>query len=66
MQARVYDLLGVGFLLGSGYFFYRTVEFLAASDYVAGFMALVVAFLVVRAGVDISRLAVATEKEKSS
>ena len=66
MQARVYDLLGVGFLLGSGYFFYRTVEFLAGSDYVAGFMALVVAFLVVRAGVDISRLAVATQKEKSS
>lgn len=59
MRATLYDMLGVAFILGSGYFFYRTVEFLARADYVAGLMGLIVAFLVVRAGVDISRLAIA-------
>lgn len=59
MRTHIYDMLGVGLILGSGYFFYRTVEFLAEADYVAGLLSLVVAFLVVRAGVDASRLAVA-------
>lgn len=66
MRTRIYDVLGVGFMLGSGYFFYRGVEFLARPDYVAGLLTLVVAFLVVRAGVDISRLAVANNDERSS
>ncbi len=64
MRALIYDVLGVGFIVGSAYFFYRTVEFLARADYVAGLMTLVVAFLVVRAGVDISRLAVAAIGEE--
>lgn len=64
MRARVYDILGVAFILGSGYFFFRTVEFLAHADYVAGFLSLVIAFLVVRAGVDISRLATTREREE--
>ncbi len=58
-------MVGLGFILGSGYFFYRTVEFLAGADYVAGLMGLVVALFVVRAGVDISRLAVAVREEGS-
>lgn len=64
MRSGIYDAIGVGFLLGSGYFFYRTVEFLAQADYVAGLISLVVAFLVVRAGVDMSRLAVAQQEER--
>ena len=64
MRALIYDALGVSFIIGSAYFFYRTVEFLARADYVAGLMTLVVAFLVVRAGVDISRLAVAAIGEE--
>lgn len=64
MRALIYDVLGVGFIVGSAYFFYRAVEFLARADYVAGLMTLVVAFLVVRAGVDISRLAVAAIGEE--
>lgn len=65
LKARIYDVIGVGFIFGSAYFFYRTVEFLARADYVAGLLTLVAAFIVVRAGVDISRLAVATEEENS-
>lgn len=63
MRARIYDILGIGFVVGSSYFFYRTVEFLARADYVAGLLTLVVAFLVVRAGVDVSRLAVAARDD---
>lgn len=62
MWAQIYEILGLGFLIGSAYFFYRAVEFLARPDYVAGMMALLIAFFVVRAGVDISRLALAREK----
>ena len=61
MRATIYDTLGIGFLFGSGYFFYRSLEFLAQSDYVAGILAMVVGILVVRAGVDISRLATAAQ-----
>lgn len=59
MWAQIYEILGLSFLLGSAYFFYRAVEFLAQPDYVAGLMTLLIAFLVVRAGVDISRLGLA-------
>lgn len=64
MRSTLYDVLGISFILGSGYFFYRSVEFLARADYVAGLMALVVAFLVVRAGVDVSRLAIANRGQE--
>lgn len=62
MLAQIYEVLGFGFLIGSAYFFYRAVDFLARPDYVAGLMAMLIGFLVVRAGVDISRLAMARER----
>ncbi len=65
LRATLYDVLGVGFVVGSAYFFYRAVEFLARADYVAGLLTMVVALLVVRAGVDICRLAVASIDESS-
>ncbi|RAL22947.1 hypothetical protein DL240_08630 [Lujinxingia litoralis] len=63
MRAKLYDILGLGFLLGSAYFFVRTIEFLAQADYVAAMIALTVGFLVVRAGVDLARLALAASRE---
>ncbi|TXD38345.1 hypothetical protein FRC98_05475 [Lujinxingia vulgaris] len=63
MRATLYDILGIGFIAGSAYFFVRTVNFLAEADYVAALIALAVAFAVVRAGVDLSRLAVAASRE---
>lgn len=63
MRKSIYEVLGVAFLLGSGFFFYRSVEFLAQADYVGGFLVIVIGFLVVRAGVDLSRLSVAMERE---
>ena len=64
MRAQIYDVVGMGFILGSGYFFYRTVGFLAHADYVAGMLGLIVALLVVRAGVDVARLGVAARGEE--
>ena len=64
MRAVVYDIVGLGFILGSSYFFYRCVEFLSQKDYVAGIIALVVAFLVVRIGVEVTRLGVLIRREE--
>ncbi len=64
MQGILYEVVGLGFVLGSGYFFFRAMEFLAGADYVAGLLGLVIAFLVVRAGVDISRLALASRMDE--
>lgn len=63
MRSGLYDAVGIGFLLGSGYFFYRTIGFLMEADYVAALLSLAVAFLVVRTGVDLSRLAMAQREE---
>ncbi len=64
MRAMLYEVVGLGFLVGSGYFFFRATEFLASADYVAGLLGLLIAFLVVRAGVDISRLALASRAQE--
>jgi hypothetical protein len=66
MRATIYEILGLGFLLGSAAFFWRTVEFLAQRDYAAGVIALVVGFLVSRAGVEISKLALVIRREDSA
>lgn len=63
MRATIYEILGLAFLLGSAAFFWRTVEFLAQKDYVAGIIALVVGFIVSRAGVEISKLALVIRRE---
>lgn len=63
MRATLYDTIGLGLLLGSTYFFYRTIEFLAQKDYVAGALALVVGFLVIRVGVEVSKLAILIRRD---
>jgi hypothetical protein len=66
LRATVYEILGLGFLLGSAAFFWRTIEFLAQRDYVAGVVALIVGFLVSRAGVEISKLALVIRREEGA
>ncbi len=61
----LYNVLGLGFMLGSGYFFYRCVEFLAQKDYVAGLIALAAGFVVIRAGTEISKLGIYSGRERS-
>ena len=64
IRSVVYDVMGVGLLLGSIYFFYKTMEFLALKDYVAGALAMVVGFLVIRVGVEISKMAIVIQREE--
>lgn len=57
MRSLTYDIIGIGLILGSLWFLYRAVEFLAQKDYVAGLLAFGIGFVVVRAGVEVGRLA---------
>lgn len=63
MRATLYDTVGIGLLLGSTFFFYRTIAFLAQKDYVAGLIALVIGFLMIRVGVELSKLAILIRRE---
>ena len=63
MRATIYDSLGIGMLLGSTYFFYRSVEFLAQKDYVSGVLAILIGFIVVRVGVELGRLSIVARRE---
>lgn len=53
----LFGVTGVTVALGSLYFFYRGTAFLAVQDYVAASIAILVAFAVLRAGVELARLA---------
>lgn len=50
--------LGALVALASLYFFYRGVGFLAAQDYVAALLTILVGFALVKAGVEIVRIVV--------
>jgi len=63
MRATIYDTVGIGLLLGSTFFFYRTITFLAQKDYVAGLIALVIGFLMIRVGVELSKLSILIRRE---
>jgi hypothetical protein len=63
MRTVIYDAVSIGMGLGSLYFWYRAVEFLAQKDYVAGILAIGIGFMVVRVGVEFGRLAMVTQEE---
>lgn len=63
MRSTVYDALSIGLLLGSTFFFYQVVSFLAQKDYLAGLLVMVIGFVLVRVGVEISRLAILIRRE---
>lgn len=63
MRATIYDTFGLGLLLGSTFFFYQTISFLAQKDYVSGVIAMAIGFLVIRVGVEVSKLAILIRRE---
>lgn len=63
MRATIYDTVGIGLLLGSTFFFYRTVTFLAQKDYLAGLIALAVGFIMIRVGVELGKLSILIRRE---
>ncbi|MFU8806650.1 MAG: hypothetical protein ACNA8W_22770 [Bradymonadaceae bacterium] len=63
MRGWIFDVIGLGFVLGSAYFFYKCVEFLGRADYVSAVITLVAAFIIVRIGVEITRQGIAIGRE---
>lgn len=66
MRGTVYDGVSLVLLLGSVFFFYRAVEFLAQKDYVAGLVTFAIGFLIIRVGVEIGKLAILAHRDKLS
>lgn len=65
MRAIVYEVIGLGLVLGSTWFFYRCLYFLAQKDYLAGLIVLVIGFVVIRTGVELGKLAVLNRRRNS-
>ena len=65
MRPTVYEGLSLAMLFGSLFFLYRSVEFLAQKDYVAGIITLGIGFMVIRVGVELGRLAFVTRREEN-
>ena len=63
MRTSVYILLAVILLGASLWFFYRTGQFLADQDYLAGLIHVFVGFAVIRTGADLARLSNTTAME---
>ena len=63
LRATLYDALGLLLICGSALFFYKTMEFLAQKDYVAGVLAMIIGFVVIRVGVEVSKLALVVRRD---
>lgn len=64
MRAIIYEILGLALLVGSGFLFFRSIEFLAQKDYLSGILVLVVGVTVIRTGVELGKLAVLARRER--
>ena len=63
MRPLAYDIVSLALVLGSVFFLYRAVEFLAQKDYVAGVLTIAAGFLLIRGGAEIGRLAIVARRE---
>ena len=60
MRRILYEVVGIALVLGSVGFFYYSVRFLADRDYIAGILEIFVGFGLVRAGLELTKLALLT------
>lgn len=65
MRARFYDLSSLLMMGVSIYFFFKSVSFLTDNNYVSGVMTMLIGFMIIRASVDLSRVAIASAREES-
>lgn len=56
MRRAVYEVVGLGLVLGGLYFFVESVRFFTARDYVAGVLEIFVGLAVTRAGLELVKL----------
>lgn len=57
LRKYLFELLALSLIGGSMVFFYQCVRFLSRRDYIASAMLLLIGVFVIRAGIDLARLA---------
>jgi len=57
LRARIYDIASLSLIGVSLFFFYRSVGFLAGNDYVGAVVTMLIGLMIIRVGVELSRLA---------
>lgn len=65
LRSTIYEGAALLLMVGSAACFYQMMSFLAAEDYVAGILALAAGFVVIRAGVELGKLAIVVRREES-
>jgi predicted ABC-type sugar transport system permease subunit len=63
VKAIVYESAGLLLMAASLYFFYRSVDFLTTNDYISAVIAMSIGFVILRGGVDLSRLAILVDAD---
>jgi|GEM_PF-3167656 len=66
MRALIYEIFGLLFVASTMVFFYQCIVFLAEKDYVAGFAAIGVGFVVLRGGIEMTKMALLLRRERSA
>lgn len=64
MKVVFFDILTTTLMAASLFFFYQCTVFLTEKDYLAATLTLFIGFTIVRAGVELARLAVIMRKEE--
>lgn len=64
LKGVVFEIVSLGLVLGSLFFFYRCTAFLTEKDYLAATLTLFIGITVVRVGVELARLAVIARREE--
>lgn len=63
MRRLFFEALSVGLILVSLFFFYWSLKFLAKPDYIAGILATLIGFTVIRVGAEITRITHTEEED---
>lgn len=65
MKSYLYDLLSLALIGLSIYFFFRSVDFLVSNDYIGSVITMLMGFMIIWVGVQMSRIAQLTEIDPS-
>jgi hypothetical protein len=64
VRGTLYEIVSVGLMIASLFFFWVCTTFLGEKNYLGGTLTLFIGFTIVRVGVEMARLAVVLRKEE--
>jgi hypothetical protein len=64
VKGLFFEILSLGMVAGSLFFFYTSTRFLTDKDYLAATLTLFIGFTVVKVGVEFARLAVSVRRSE--